>query len=61
MTAYEYLRLIENQNRKLFAAEKIELRPASLEKVIIDAFESGRKAGQQENEEAKSLFEKIFG
>lgn len=61
MNAFEYLRLVHQTNPKLFDAEKVVIKVSGLEKVIVDAFESGRKSGIQEGQKSKSVFEQIFG
>lgn len=57
MTTEEYILLVKGKNPRLFAASLIRIAPASLEKVVRQAFNAGQESARKE----KSLFKQIFG
>lgn len=58
MNCNQYIDSTKAKNKRLFAAEKIQLRPAELENLLRHAFDAGRSSAPQEE---RCLFELVFG
>lgn len=64
MNAHEYLIGVRRKNERLFTymgERKLSLSVVELERVIVEAFEAGKREGLQEGKDSKSLFQQIFG
>lgn len=57
MSVNDYIAKMESRNRKLFRADKLQIKVDALKELIRHAFEAGEKAGR----ESRSVFDQVFG
>lgn len=57
----EFEARLRRENPKLFASKKIAMTPQALLATCLAAWKAGARAGRENAELSKSLFERVFG